>query len=98
MKSNAKSASLTLTLAALTTLSAAAIAQPAPAEKPAADKERCYGVSLAGKNDCAAGPGTTCAGTSQKDYQGNAWKYVPKGSCEKIETPKGAGSLTPVKR
>ena len=44
-----------------------------------ADKERCYGVSLAGQNDCAAGPGTTCAGTSTRDYQGNAWKLVPKG-------------------
>ncbi|MGI9425272.1 MAG: BufA1 family periplasmic bufferin-type metallophore [Hyphomicrobiaceae bacterium] len=48
----------------------------------AGDMERCYGVSLAGKNDCAAGPGTTCAGTSTVDYQGNAWTLVPKGSCE----------------
>ena len=50
--------------------------------KPA--MEKCYGVSLAGKNDCAAGPGTTCAGTAKVDYQGNAWKYVTKGSCEKM--------------
>ncbi len=63
-----------------------------------ADKERCYGVSLAGQNDCAAGPGTTCAGTSTRDYQGNAWKLVPKGTCTEIETPKGNGSLRPVKR
>ena len=61
-------------------------------------KEKCYGVSLAGKNDCAAGPSTSCAGTSTKDYQGNAWKYVDKGACEKIETPKGNGSLKPIKR
>ncbi|NQX94273.1 MAG: DUF2282 domain-containing protein [Erythrobacter sp.] len=61
-------------------------------------KEKCYGVSLAGKNDCAAGPGTSCAGTSTKDYQGNAWKYVDKGSCVKIKTPKGNGSLKPIKR
>lgn len=47
-------------------------------------KEKCYGVSLAGQNDCAAGPGTTCAGTSTVDYQGNAWTLVPKGDCEKF--------------
>ena len=61
-------------------------------------KEKCYGVSLAGKNDCAAGPGTSCAGTSTRDYQGNAWKYVDKGTCTSIETPKGRGSLTPINR
>ena len=61
------------------------------------DKERCYGVSLAGKNDCAAGPGTTCAGTSKVDYQGNAWKYVAKGTCTTMKTPTGMGSLMEVK-
>lgn len=61
------------------------------------EKEKCYGVSPAGKNDCAAGPGTTCAGTSKTDYQGNAWKYVAKGTCTSIKTPKGSGSLTPIK-
>lgn len=60
--------------------------------------EKCYGVALAGKNDCAAGPGTTCAGTSTRDYQGNAWKLVPTGTCTAIQTPKGAGSLAPVNR
>jgi uncharacterized membrane protein len=67
----------------------------------AADKgektEKCFGVSLAGKNDCAAGAGTSCAGTSKVDYQGNAWKLVKAGTCTKIQTPKGAGSLTPKK-
>ena len=57
--------------------------------------EKCYGVALAGKNDCAAGAGTTCAGTSKVDYQGNAWKLVPAGTCTTIKTPKGTGSLTP---
>src|SRR3546814_3058871 len=47
-------------------------------------KEKCYGVALKGKNDCAAGPGTSCAGTSTVDYQGNAWKHVPTGSCVKM--------------
>jgi uncharacterized membrane protein len=61
-------------------------------------KEKCYGISLAGKNDCAAGPGTSCAGTSTRDYQGNAWKYVDKGTCTSIKTPKGNGSLTPIRR
>jgi uncharacterized membrane protein len=63
----------------------------------AAEMEKCYGVSLAGKNDCAAGPGTTCAGTSKTDYQGNAWKQVAKGTCATMKTPKGTGSLTPIK-
>jgi len=55
--------------------------------------EKCYGIALAGKNDCAAGPGTTCAGTSVIDYQSNAWKLVPQGTCTSIETPHGHGSL-----
>ncbi len=50
----------------------------------AAAKEKCYGISLAGKNDCKAGAGTTCAGTSTVDYQGNAWTLVPKGDCTKF--------------
>ena len=61
------------------------------------EKEKCYGVSMAGKNDCAAGPGTTCAGTSKVDYQGNAWKYVAKGSCATMKSPKGMGSLKEIK-
>ncbi len=62
-----------------------------------AKMEKCYGVSLAGKNDCAAGPGTTCAGTAKTDYQGNAWKNVAAGTCETIKTPTGMGSLTEMK-
>ena len=61
-----------------------------------AAKEKCYGVSLAGQNDCAAGPGTSCAGTSVVDYQGNAWTYVDAGTCETTETPNGTGSLEPI--
>jgi uncharacterized membrane protein len=71
-------------------------ATPASAQQKG-DQEKCYGVSLAGKNDCAAGPGTTCAGTSKVDYQGNAWKLVPKGTCVSMTTPKGKGSLTEIK-
>jgi len=58
-----------------------------------APKEKCYGIALKGQNDCAAGAGTTCAGTSKVDYQQNAWKLVPGGSCVKMTTPKGHGSL-----
>jgi uncharacterized membrane protein len=57
--------------------------------------EKCYGVALKGKNDCYAGAGTTCAGTSTTDYQGNAFKLEPKGTCTSVTTPKGNGSLTP---
>ena len=64
-----------------------------------AANEKCYGVSLAGQNDCAAGPGTTCQGTSTVDYQGNAWKFVEAGTCESMSVAEGKmGSLTPLDR
>jgi uncharacterized membrane protein len=91
--------SLAVTAAfALTALaSGAALAQDKGASIKG-EKERCYGISQAGKNDCAAGPGTTCAGTSKVDYQKNAWKYVAKGTCTSMKTPTGAtGSLTEIK-
>lgn len=59
-----------------------------------AKQEKCFGVSLAGKNDCAAGPGTTCAGSSKTDYQANSWKHVPAGTCTKLPSktsPTGFG-------
>jgi uncharacterized membrane protein len=62
----------------------------------AASKEKCYGVSKAGQNDCAAAAvGTTCAGTATVDYDTKAWKFVKKGTCTSISTPNGNGSLTP---
>lgn len=82
-----------------TTLLAAAVtaglASGAQAETTKPEMEKCYGVAKAGQNDCAAGAGTSCAGTSTTDYQGNAWKLVKAGTCLKIKTPKGSGSLTP---
>lgn len=78
--------SLALVGALATALSAHATT--ASAQDGAAEK--CYGVSLAGENDCAAGPGTTCAGTSTVDYQGNAWTLVPAGTCATIELPAAA--------
>lgn len=74
----------------------AAACSLAETAKAAKSEEKCFGVSLKGKNDCAAGPGTSCAGTSKTDYQGSAWKYVPKGTCTSIVTPKGKGSLEPI--
>lgn len=75
---------------------AAALALGATTPAHAADdKEKCYGVALKGQNDCAAGPGTTCAGTSKVDYQQNAWKLVPKGTCVTMKTPSGMGMLEP---
>lgn len=94
---------------ATTTLSAAALAValgtalaalPVAATAQNADKEKCFGVALKGKNDCAAGAGTTCAGTSKMDYQGNAWSLVPKGTCEKTmskSSPTGYGQLAAFK-
>lgn len=66
-------------------------------EEGAAGKEKCYGVSLAGQNDCASGPGTSCAGSSKKDYQGSDWKLVPAGTCVTTKSPTsktGFGQLT----
>jgi len=84
----ASAAALTLALGAAMTLAAAPAA--------AADTEKCFGVALKGKNDCAAGPGTTCAGTSKVDFQGNSWKMVPAGTCVKTtsaKSPTGFGQL-----
>lgn len=75
-------------------LGAAFTAMPAAAQP--ADKEQCYGVALKGKNDCASGPGTSCAGTSKVDHQPDAWSLVPKGTCEKTvskTSPTGFGQL-----
>lgn len=82
----------------------AAAAQNRPTAQQEAAMEKCYGVAKAGKNDCAAGPGTTCAGTSKVDYQGNAWTLVEAGTCMDIELPAGMdgmarmGSLEPLER
>ena len=65
----------------------------------AQEKEKCYGVAMAGQNDCAAGPGTTCKGTSSVDYQGNSWKLVDAGTCATMELPGDRmGSLEPLER
>ena len=92
---------------ATTQLSAAALAlalgaafTTLPAAAQTADKEHCFGVAMKGKNDCKAGAGTSCAGTSKMDYQGNAWSLVPKGTCEKTASktsPTGFGQMAEFK-
>ena len=83
-----------LTTCALGASVLAALAVTAGVPAQADDtKEKCYGVALKGQNDCAAGPGTTCAGTSKADYQQNAWKLVPAGTCVTMKTPNGHGML-----
>jgi uncharacterized membrane protein len=89
---------VTIPLAVAGALAAALATLSVPATAQAGEKEKCFGVSLKGENDCAAGPGTTCAATAKVDYQGNAWKLVPKGTCTTIETPFGPGSLAPIAR
>jgi uncharacterized membrane protein len=90
----------TLAIAGVVAASMSGVATTAEA----ASKEKCYGVSVAGANDCAAGPGTTCAGTSVTDYQGNAWTLVDAGTCAEIELPAmadgtaRAGSLEELER
>lgn len=81
--STRKTAVSAVTIAGAIAAAVASSGVVAPGEAGAQAKEKCYGIALAGKNDCAAGPGTTCAGTSSVDYQGNAWKLVPAGDCLK---------------
>lgn len=88
---------LTLATAALALAALAGTVHADDMKTQAPAMEKCYGVAMAGKNDCKAGAGTTCAGTAKKDYQGNAWKNVPAGTCTSIKTPTGMGSLTPLK-
>lgn len=95
----------TAILASAITSALATVAGAAPLTKAeasaaiAAHKEKCYGVALKGQNDCAAGPGTTCQGTSIKDFQGNSWKFVQGGTCASLDLPGGRhGSLKPLQR
>lgn len=96
MNQSLTAASLALALGAALTVAAS----PVAAEDKMADKEKCFGVALKGKNDCKAGAGTTCAGTSKMDHQGNAWSLVSKGTCEKTvskTSPTGYGQLAEFK-
>lgn len=83
--SNAKKTTTVALGAVMAAAVAGAAFTAAPSIAQEMEMEKCFGVSLAGKNDCAAGPGTTCAGTSKVDYQGNAWTLVPAGLCDNAE-------------
>ncbi len=98
---SAKTAITSLVLASALSSAPVSLASAGPLTKAeidaatAAHKEKCFGVALKGQNDCAAGPGTTCQGTSTVDFQGNSWKFVQGGTCTSMELPNGKhGSLT----
>lgn len=93
---NRQTLALALAGSLASALATAAYAAPLPAEKMVG-MEKCYGIALKGQNDCAAGAGTTCAGTSTMDYQGNAWKAVPAGTCTTMDVDGHKGMLEPVK-
>jgi uncharacterized membrane protein len=96
---NRRSLNIALVGSIATAIAAMSVAHAQPKPPPTADQEKCFGVALKGKNDCAAGAGTTCAGTSKVDYQGNAWKVVPKGTCTTMKAPGGRmGSLAALTR
>ena len=82
----------TLIASAVLAAVAAGAAYAGPAEAPAFKSEKCFGVAKAGKNDCQTAT-ASCAGTSKKDAQGDAWIYVPAGTCAKIS----GGSNAPAK-
>jgi uncharacterized membrane protein len=92
-------------LATAVTAALSSVAFAAPLTKAemaaatAAHKDKCYGIALKGQNDCAAGPGTTCQGTSTIDFQGNSWKFVQHGTCATVQVPDGRmGSPTALTR
>lgn len=90
MNKTLSSASLALALSAALAVAAT------PISAQAVEKDKCFGVALKGKNDCKAGAGTSCAGTSKIDYQGDAWSLMPKGTCEQTvspTSPSGFGQL-----
>lgn len=86
MDSSISKSTLAMALTTALSLSAGATLAQADMDKEE-DMEKCYGVAMAGQNDCKAGPGTSCAGSSTRDYQGNAWSIVAKGTCESIKSP-----------
>ena len=97
MNKTMTAASLALALGAALTVAAT---PASAADEKMMEKEKCFGVAMKGKNDCKAGAGTSCAGTAKMDYQGNAWSFVPKGTCEKtpsMTSSTGKGQLAEFK-
>ena len=74
----------TMMQAALASVIAIGLAQAAEDAKTSQQaKEKCYGVAKAGQNDCGTAS-HTCAGKAKKDNVPEEWKYVAKGTCEKL--------------
>jgi uncharacterized membrane protein len=97
-RSSMNRSTLTLALAGSLASAIASVSFAAPlAPEKMVGNEKCYGIALKGQNDCAAGAGTTCAGTSTADYQGNAWKAVPAGTCTSMNVNGHKGMLEPMK-
>ncbi len=88
LQPNTKSAATTIALAL-------AIAQTTAVQAADSAKDKCFGISKAGQNDCASVMGThSCAGQAKKDNDPTEWKFVAKGTCAKMggttNMPKGA--------
>jgi uncharacterized membrane protein len=72
-----------LAVAISTALSLAAAGSAYAADDANANKEKCFGIAKAGKNDCAAN-GHSCAGQAKRDADAKEWVYVPTGTCERL--------------
>lgn len=98
MTQKTTAASLALAFGTALALATASVSADDNKNGKEAKQEKCYGVALKGKNDCMAGAGSSCAGKSERDYQGTAWKNVPAGTCEQLDSPtspSGHGELEP---
>ncbi len=78
-----KTSQLLIASAIAAALTMPMVSEAGPAPKPKFEAEKCYGVAKAGKNDCQTA-NSSCAGTSKRDNQGDAWIYMPAGSCDKM--------------
>ena len=78
-----KTSQLLIASAVAAALALPLVSHAGPAPKPKFDAEKCYGITKAGKNDCQTA-NSSCAGTSKRDQQGDAWIYMPAGACEKV--------------
>ena len=78
-----KTSQLLIASAVAAALALPLAAEAGPAPKPKFESEKCFGIAKAGKNDCQTA-NSSCAGTSRRDNQGDAWIYMPAGSCGKV--------------
>jgi uncharacterized membrane protein len=69
---------------AIVGLLAVGVSNGAGAQDKAPAKEKCFGIAKAGKNDCGTSK-HSCAGKAEKDNLPEEWKFVDKGTCEKMD-------------